>query len=100
MYPKFQNLVEACRKLTDQTENAFKLAVKRALGDRIGTDDKIACDLWCALANVAWRHKNGDTAWYSSVPPGISLRRLEATDIYGLVLLRDHPPPACHQYPV
>lgn len=46
-------------------DDRFEVAVNKVLGDRIKQDDNIACQMWCALANVDWIHKDGDTASYS-----------------------------------
>jgi hypothetical protein len=47
----------------DETD-AFEMAVKRCLGEAL-KDDKIAVELWSALANQGWHHRDGSTAAYS-----------------------------------
>lgn len=47
------------------TDDRFELAVERALGARMKESRDLCCDVWSALANVEWKHTNGDTAAYS-----------------------------------
>jgi hypothetical protein len=46
-------------------DDLFKQAVERALGEQMRADDSLCREVWSALANVDWRHANGDTAGYS-----------------------------------
>ena len=41
----------------------FEAAAGRALGIRVRASDEDACALWCALANIQWRHLAEDDAW-------------------------------------
>lgn len=40
----------------------FEQAVRRALDLR---DDKVACEMWSALANVEWVNEDGESVGYS-----------------------------------
>ncbi len=46
-------------------DDMFECAIDRALGRRMREDENAAQDVWSALANVDWKHVNGDTASYS-----------------------------------
>lgn len=46
-------------------EDLFELTVAEALGDSMKVNDNLCAEIWSAIANVQWRHVNGDTASYS-----------------------------------
>ena len=46
-------------------EDEFEMAVDRALGDSMRSSHEQCRRMWSALANMSWRHENGDTASYS-----------------------------------
>lgn len=47
------------------TDDEFENAVERTLGDQMRSDETVCREMWSALANVDWKHSNGDTAAYS-----------------------------------
>jgi len=50
---------------SDLLQAAFEAAVHRALGERIKADEQMARDMWSALANVDWKHKDGEAPGFS-----------------------------------
>lgn len=46
-------------------EDEFENAAARALGESMKEDETLCIEVWSALANTEWKHKNGDTASYS-----------------------------------
>ncbi len=44
---------------------AFEAALDRLFGERVRDDGAFGVDLWCALAGVEWRNRQGETLCYS-----------------------------------
>ena len=47
------------------TDDAFEMTLNRVFGSRMKTDDQLCTEIWSAMANLDWKHENGDTAGYS-----------------------------------
>ena len=43
----------------------FEATLDRLFGERVQTDGAFGVDLWCALASVEWRNRQGETVYYS-----------------------------------
>lgn len=46
-------------------EDDFEVAVEKTMGDTLRADQMARVEMWSALANLDWKHKDGHTASYS-----------------------------------
>ena len=66
-------------------DDLFAQALNRALGDQMRCPiyGEIVCaQVWSALANMDWRHENGDTAGYSFRAAGDLIASIKGEGIY------------------
>ena len=49
----------------DFKDDLFAQALNKVLGNDMREEESVCEDVWSALANVDWKHYNGDTAGYS-----------------------------------
>lgn len=66
----------------DPAGDAFEAALEAALGERIRASEEVACEMWCALANVAWRHRDGTEVGYSFRDAGGLIARTRGKGSY------------------
>ena len=57
--------VSHTRPFEEYAGDRFAQDLNHALGDRMRADNEFCQKVWGALANVSWRHANGDRAEYT-----------------------------------
>lgn len=63
-------------------EDKFETSVDRAFGQLMRNEDEACVEVWSALANLGWVHKDGDTAAYSFRAAGDLVAAIKGSGMY------------------
>lgn len=77
--------ISECIPFEAWSRDLFAQALNRALGDRMRDPihgNVVCAQVWSALANVDWTHKNGDTAGYSFRAAGDLIASIRGEGMY------------------
>lgn len=80
--PHFGGLGGAWNGRPLDTEDLFEMSVERSLGEAIRGDRQIGVEMWQALSNVDWAHRDGHTAGYSFRAAGDLVAAIRGEGMY------------------